>query len=271
MKILVAGAGYIGLPLAQELLKQNHDVTGWVNSEGSREKLFKAGLNVIQADISKEDSWNNFSEEWDAVIYCVSSSRGGVEAYRAVHEQGLALALETQPSIFIYTSSTSVYGQKDGSVVDENSPTEPESPTSQMLVQAEKEVLKNGGMVARLAGIYGPERQHLIQKIQRGETMEDRWLNQIHRDDAVNALKFLLEHPTEGVFNVCDNEPVLWSDFCKWTCEKLQLPLPTQLSSSEKPRKRGKTNKRVSNEKLKSLDWQSFFPSYREGYSSILF
>ncbi|MFZ5805821.1 MAG: NAD-dependent epimerase/dehydratase family protein [Verrucomicrobiota bacterium] len=269
MKILVAGAGYVGGRLARVLAKQGHEVTGWMRSEKNQQQLIQEKLKVICADITQGSSWEKNAQRWDAIVYCVSSSRGGEEAYRKIHQQGLALALEAKPLVFIYTSSTSVYGQKDGSVVDENSETQPESITSKILIQAEQEVLKHGGIVARLAGIYGSERQFWIQKILRGETMKNRRLNQIHRDDAVGALEFLLAHPEKGIFNVCDNDPVLWNDFCQWVCERIPCPMPTKFSSSINHRKRGDTHKCVSNAKLCALGWHPIFPTFREGYAEF--
>lgn len=123
--------------------------------------------------------------------------------------------------------------------------------------------------MARLAGIYGPERGYLFQKIAAQKKIEEheRWINQIHRDDAVGAILFLLEKKKKGIFNVCDDEPVLLSEFCKWTCELLQKPLVKITTPKKTFRKRGMTNKKVSNSKLRALGWELNFPSFREGYT----
>ena len=63
-------------------------------------------------------------------------------------EPGLWLA-DSPPKKFIYTSSTSVYGQNDGSVVTEKSPAEPEADTAKVLVEAEKMLLMAGGSRGR--------------------------------------------------------------------------------------------------------------------------
>lgn len=269
MKILIIGAGYIGLKLGRELLRRGSDVTGWVAAQNSEEKVLQAGLQVICADVSLASSWKKVSREWDAIVYCASSSRQGAAAYRAIHQDGINFALKCKTKHFIYTSSTSVYGQTDGSEVNEQSPTNPLSETSEILLGAEKRILDAGGTVARLAGIYGPQRGYLFQKIATHKKIEEheRWINQIHRGDAVGAILFFLEKNKKGLFNVCDDEPVLLSEFCKWICELLKKPLVQIVPPKENSRKRGVTNKKVSNVKLRSHGWELIFPTFREGYT----
>ncbi|MFH1066368.1 MAG: NAD-dependent epimerase/dehydratase family protein, partial [bacterium] len=188
VKILIIGAGYIGLPLACSLKEQGHKVAGWVASETSRARLEEKGLQTICADVADEKAWAQCDKNWDAVVYCISSSRQGLKAFAAVHQRGLELALSHGAPRFLYVSSTSVYGQNDGSEVNENLPTHPTSEKGKILLEAEERVKKCGGVIARLAGIYGPERGFWLQKILSGapviEGNGERWLNQIHRDDA---------------------------------------------------------------------------------------
>lgn len=272
MKILVIGAGYIGLPLTCSLKNQGHQVTGWVASEPSRARLEKTGVQAICANVTDENSRAQRTN-WDAIVYCVSSSRQGLETFTAVHQRGLELALKCEAERFLYISSTSVYGQNDGSEVNENSPTHPISEKGKILLDAEQRVQSNGGIIARVAGIYGPERGFWFQKIMSGapvlEGNGERWLNQIHRDDVVNALSFLLHRsPQKELWNVCDDEPVRLRDFCQWVCETAGKPLPTFIPPSVTP-SRGKTNKRVSNAKLRAAAYRFLYPTFREGYSTL--
>src|SRR5206468_778781 len=102
------------------------------------------------------------------------------------------------PRKFVYTSSTSVYGQNDGSLVKETSPTEPASETAKVLVATEKVLLeaaqqnKFPGVVLRVAGIYGPERGYWFKQYLNNEARiegkGDRILNMIHREDVTGAI-----------------------------------------------------------------------------------
>jgi nucleoside-diphosphate-sugar epimerase len=275
MRVLVAGAGYVGAVVASRLAEAHHQVTGWVAHEDSAKLLSKKGVTPFVGDVSRDSDWKRLGESWDAMVYAVSTSGGQPEAYRNVHEIGLNHALQLGKSIpFIYTSSTSVYHQTTGEWVTEDSPTQPTAEGSQILLEAEAQVLQSQGVVLRLAGIYGPERSVYLKKIREGSATlpsgGQRWVNQIHRDDAAHAILWALHSGQAGsVFNVCDDEPVLLADLYIWLAEKLKVnPPPT--TDEEPTRKRGLTSKRVSNAKISALGWRPHFRTFREGYLPLL-
>ncbi len=70
------------------------------------------------------------------------------------------------------------------------------------------------------------------------------------------------------IYNVADDEPVMLGDFYAWCAEYLGRPLPP-FGPEKTSRKRGRTNKRVSNAKLRALGWRPIYPSFREGISAI--
>jgi nucleoside-diphosphate-sugar epimerase len=91
----------------------------------------------------------------------------------------------------------------------------------------------------------------------------------VHQVDAVDSLGFLAENDLPGIFNVVDNEPVPQRDWYLWVCEQLKKPLPPY-GPRDLNRKRGWTNKRVSNGKLRSLGWKPRYPTFKEGIAEIL-
>jgi nucleoside-diphosphate-sugar epimerase len=131
-------------------------------------------------------------------------------------------------------------------------------------------VLDNGGIAVRLAGLYGPERSALLQKLLSGEAKidpeHDRFINQIHRDDAAAAIRFLLGQAKleRQIFNLVDNQPTLVSECYRWLAAKLSRPIPPPATSASK-RKRGDSNKRVSNAKLRGLGWTPRYPTFVDG------
>jgi len=198
-----------------------------------------------------------------------------VAAYREVYLEGVRQMNRHQPQARrIFVSSTSVYGQRDGSWVDESSPTEPAAETSRVLVETEREALGAGAIVLRAAGIYGPGRAALFEKFRRGEAVIEgeglRWLNQIHRSDLIAALVHLLDAGVPGeIYNAADDEPVRLRDFYAWCSEKLGKPMPPHGPVDPK-RKRGLTDKRVSNRKLRAAGWAPQFRTFREGLADRL-
>ncbi|MBW8864216.1 MAG: SDR family oxidoreductase [Verrucomicrobia bacterium] len=284
MRVLIVGCGYVGLPLGIELVRQGHTVSGLRRSLAAETELKRAGITPLHADITQPDTLTSLPRDFDWVVNCTASGGGDAENYRKIYLEGnrnlLAWLASSPPKKFIYTSSTSVYAQNDGSVVTEASPTEPEAPTAKVLVGTEKLLLaapQKNTIILRVAGIYGPARGHAFKQFLRGEArIEDdgaRWLNMIHRDDVIGAIIAALERGTPGeIYNVVDGEPVSQLRFFEWLAAQLQKPLPPRAASDvEVWRKRGVTNKRVSNAKLLAgLKYQYQFPDFRAGYAAEL-
>ncbi len=273
LNTLIIGCGYLGQALAQSWLGQSIPVTGWVRTETAVPDLNALGVHPFIGDVASVADWSRIENFFDLVVYCPSSNRGGVEAYRSVFVEGLCLALQKLPSSqLLFISSTSVYGQDDGSLVDEQSPAEPTSQTSRILREAEEIGFRAGAIILRVAGIYGPGRGVLVRKFLDGQAVIEgdgsRWMNQIHRDDVISAIQTLVQHGRRGeVYNICDNVPSSHLEFYQWLANRYQLPLPP-FGPPNIHRKRGTTNKRVQNAKLRSLGWSPQYPDFREGLRS---
>ncbi len=274
-RTLIVGAGYAGRPLAQALRARGDEVTCWVRSPESAAELAAQGLTrTIVGSVADESCWRGQSE-FDVVVHCASSGGGGTAAYREVYLEGVRQMNHFQGKARrIFVSSTSVYGQMDGAWVDETSVTEPASETSRVLLKAENEAVWAGATVVRSAGIYGPGRAALFEKFRRGDAVIEgdgsRWLNQVERSDLIATLQHLLEQGTPGeVYNAADNEPVTLRDFYAWCGRQLGRPSPPN-GPVDPNRKRGLTNKRVSNRKLRATGWTPRFPTFREGLAERL-
>ena len=166
MRVLIVGCGYVGFPLATELVRGGHEVFGLRRSNSSDIAIKAAGVTPLHADISKPDTLRDLPRDFDWVVNCVASGGGGVEEYRQLYLQGMRNLVEwlVMPGVnsprLLYTSSTGVYGQNNGSLVDETSVAEPATDTARVLVEAEKYLLAAGqkktfpAIVLRSSGIY---------------------------------------------------------------------------------------------------------------------
>jgi len=289
MRVLIVGAGYVGLPLGDALVRQGHEVYGLRRSAAAQEALRNAGIIPLTADISRAETLTALPNNFDWVINCAATGGGGVEDYWQLYLEGtqnlidwlLPAFARRRDARFVYTSSTGVYGQNDGSLVDESSPTEPASNTARILVATELTLLaaaraKNfPAMLLRAAGIYGPERGYLLRQFlsdeARLEGEGNRMLNMIHRDDLIRAIITALERGMPGeIYNAVDDEPVSQLGFYSWLAEKLGRPLPPVATiQPEMARRRGLTSKRISNRKLRNeLGCELEFPTFREGYTA---
>jgi len=273
-RALVAGCGYVGVATAELFHAAGWEVEGWTQSAESAAKLAGKAYTVRAVDISSTEAVKAAASDFDAVIDCASSGGGGAESYRRVHFEGARNLLTVlQAATFLYTSSTSVYAQTGGEWVDEESAAEPLHETGLILLESEDLVLQSGGVVSRLAGIYGPNRSALLRKFLSGEARIDasreRYLNQAHRDDIAAALFLLVNLPDErrpanSIFNVVDDQPITERACYEWLAERLSRPVPPT-STVARTSKRGLSNKRVRNAKLRGLGWIPQFPTFAIG------
>ena len=281
MRSLIIGCGYVGEALGQRLIALGHNVTGIRRADEQNDRLAKLCIHPLNLDITKAGALDRLEEPFDHVVIAVSSSRGGREAHQRIFGAGIANItawLETNsgcPAVFI--SSTSVYRQTEGEWVDENSTTAMDTATSKVLRQAEDRVasLKNPVTILRSSGIYGPGRGYLFQQFMNGaatiEGTGGRFLNMVHRDDLVEAIIRSFDG-NSGTFNITDDEPVSQLDFFKWLSERTNRPLPPFAPEPDpSTRKRGITNKRVSNKRFKeALGFKYTHPTFREGLETEL-
>jgi len=167
MRVLIVGCGYVGVPLGAELVRLGHEVFGLRRSHAAEDELKAAGIRPLIGDVTRPETLATLPHDFDWVVNCVAAG-GNADNYRAIYLQGTRNLIEwlapKPPKKFVYTSSTSVYAQNDGSQVKESSPTEPLAETSKILVETEKVLLaavaeqKFPAVILRVAGMVEPRR-----------------------------------------------------------------------------------------------------------------
>jgi len=268
--ILIAGCGYVGEATAQLFHDAGWEVEGWAASAESAAKLSGKAYPVAAVDLAERDQVFTHVKNFDSVIHCASTRGGGLDLYERVYHQGARNLLEAfARSTTIFASSTSVYAQKNGEWVTEESPAKPQRETGRILRETENLVLARGGIVTRFAGIYGPGRSALLKRFLDGDATidpeNDRFVNQVHRDDIAAALFLLLDRNVGSgeIYNVVDDEPIRQSECYRWLAGRLNRLAPPLAQSTSEP-KRGRSNKRVSNAKLRRLGWAPSYPTFVE-------
>lgn len=274
--VLVLGAGYVG----EALLRRLADVG--CPSYALRRNFVRPppAARAIAADLNDPETFAKLPRDLRFIVYLLSPDASSDDAYRSAYVTGLVSLLASEAvrnsplERILFASSTAVYGQTDGSLVDEQSPTEPEGFSGQRLLEAEA-VLRTSGVpsvVVRFAGIYGPGRQRLLTSVREGTASvgpRPHITNRIHRDDCAGFLLHLmqLENP-EPLYVGVDDEPSDLRVVLEWLAQRLDAP-PPRTSDAGSARERG-GNKRCSNRLLRASGYELAYPSFREGYSALI-
>ena len=165
-----------------------------------------------------------------------------------------------RPRFCVFTGSTSVYPQNDGSAVTEESRTGG-TPTGDVLLEAERLALGAGGAVVRLGGIYGPDRTRFIEAARTGAPTSgdpDGFINFIHRDDAAAALHHVGKLGLAGIWNAVDDRPVRRMELAE--AIRSGTPLPDSVAAVCDHRTPS-SGKRVRNAKLRAAGWTPRYPT----------
>jgi nucleoside-diphosphate-sugar epimerase len=265
---LVIGCGYLGRRVAN-VWRASRPVAALTRSRA--EELQRDGLQPIVGDVLDANSLMNLPLA-STVLYAVGLDRSAGRSMREVYVNGLANVVRqvrcTGP--FIYISSTSVYGQRDGSWVDESSLTEPLEESGRVVLEAERTLrsLRPDAIVLRFGGIYGPNRVLRRQALLAGEPLTidaEKWLNLIHVSDGVTAVLAACERGEAGAtYNVCDDEPVTRRAF--YTESAIVLQAPPAMFAYQAMTIASEANRRVRNRRLcEQLGWRPHHASYRDG------
>jgi nucleoside-diphosphate-sugar epimerase len=182
-----------------------------------------------------------------------------------------------RPKRIVMTSSTSVYGQRRGEHIDEDSPTHPTQFRGETLLAAEGLLAASGlsSVVVRLGGIYGPGREGLIDRCKAGELRLrgfEHFTNRIHRDDAAGLLRHLLFHEAPAsLYLGVDQESADEATLFQWLAEQLGVDPPTEEEADRGERgRRGVGSKRCSNRLARESGYRFRYPTFREGYRELI-
>jgi len=272
-RILIAGCGDVGTALGVRLRDDGHEVWGLRR----RAANLPDAILPVAADLAAPSGLDALPRDIEIVYYAAAADGRSDQAYRAAYVDGVrhlqeALCSQARPPRrFIFVSSTGVYGQRDGSWVDEDSRTEPAGFSGRRLLEGEALALgaAGGGVVVRFGGIYGPGRDRLIRLVRDGAPCrEGLYTNRIHRDDCAGALAHLLavEEPASVYLGV-DDEPAAQCEVMTWLAERLGVAPPSRAPGGDRP---SRGNKRCRNRRLRASGYRFLYPSYREGYSALL-
>jgi len=275
--ILIAGCGDIGCLLGTQLTQEGHQVFGLRRDISALPEC----IQPIQANLTVP--LKGLPKQIDYVFYMASAGKYKDTAYYQAYVLGLKniiSALKDTPiKRLFFISSSSVFGQNNGEEVNELSSTDDSIFSTKRLLEGENTALDSGlnATIIRFGGIYGPERTHLIDLIQEGKAhcMENVWSNRIHSEDCAGLLHHLVKlnennpDSLESLYVGVDDHPTLSCEVYDWLAEQLCAPEADRNEPTETSRLM-RSNKRISNAKIRATGYSFKYPTYKEGYLELL-
>jgi len=272
-RVLLAGCGDLGLRVARRLLARGDTV--WALRRTPPDES-DDGVRWLAGDLGRADGLAGLPEGITRVVYLPAPGARDEAVYRAVFVDGLrhlwqALDAGTLRRVLL-VSSSAVYGAHDEGAVDEATAPAPLAFNGRVLLEAERWLAARpvSSVVLRLAGLYGPGRMGLVERLRAGRASVPRdrshWANRLHVDDAAAAIAHLLYLPdAQPLYIGSDGTPlpldVLYDDLAR----RLGAPLP---AAGPAPAAVG--SKRLDNTRLRQSGFTPRWPDAREGYAALL-
>lgn len=268
-RVLLAGCGDVGTALGLRLSERGWAATG-VRRHADRLPAPLAGVSLDLTDPGEERL-----PDVDAVVVTLTADGHDVAGYEHTYLgglRGLRRSLGEQEPLVVLVSSTGVLGGGDGERVTEATPPNPQRPTAHVLLAAEELAaeLFSDLVIVRPAGIYGPGRTSMVERVRRGAPLAHRRVtNRIHRDDLVTVLATVLSSAEPPrLLHAVDHDAALLGDVAAHLADRLGAPVPPDDSGPGE----GPLGKIVGGELVHALvpreAWR--YPTFREGYDALL-
>ena len=274
-RLLIFGCGFLGLRVAHQWRDRGGTVATVTRSEEKAAQLAAQGIEPILADLMRPETLTALPSV-SCVLYCVGYDRSSPWPKESLYIDGLTRVLEAMQGRidrFVYVSSSSVYGQDDGSWIDETSATEPATDGGRICLAAEQRLRQRveHATILRMSGLYGPDRLLArVDQLRAGEPIggnPEAWLNLIHGDDSARACVAALTVPSPGpLYLVSDDRPLIRRDYFTALAERVGAPTPVFSGAPTSRHTPDGLNKRCRNERVKrelGLKWQ--YPEIAQG------
>ena len=282
--LLIAGCGDIGTRLGRVMTGRGWTVYG-LRRHTTAMSAMDGGkpFAMMRADLNDPGSLNELPDA-ECVLYIASADDFSEEAYRRAYVDGLRNLLAAThrhggERLLLFVSSTGVYGQDDGSWVDESSPTEPRGFNGRIMLEGEAVAAAAPGPCVRVrfSGIYGPGRTRTLRQVRDGLPAPQQpvaWTNRIHTEDCVGVLAHLLQRHHAGqapasLYLASDDTPAPLAEIHRYLAAELGLRQGGAEGSHPGGSRRA-GSKRCSNRRLRDSGYRFRYPDYRAGYRALL-
>jgi nucleoside-diphosphate-sugar epimerase len=282
-RLLIIGCGDVGLRVLK-LLAGRWRVFALTSSPSRAAGLRAAGAVPLVGNLDEAVTLARLAGLADLVLHLAPPARDGDMDLRTRH---LLTALARKPpAALVYASTTGVYGDCGGALIDETRALNPATDRARRRVDAEAQLRAFGRRhgtrigLLRIPGIYARDREggHPRERLARGTPVlrveDDVFTNHIHADDLAHAcLLALLRGLPQRAVNVCDDSQLLMGDYFDLAADLAGLPRPERITRAEAVERMNpmqlsfwSESRRLSNDRLKrELRLALRYPTAREG------
>ncbi|HBE67511.1 MAG TPA: hypothetical protein DDW52_05110 [Planctomycetaceae bacterium] len=285
VRLLMIGVGYVGSEVAKQVVAAGGEVFGLTRSVDRSAQLQAIGVQPVVASWHRPDTLRSLPR-FNHILVTVPH-REVNDLGEQTHVRGLENLFSAISSgsadphqvRWTYLSTTGVFTDSDGSLVNEQSPASPTRIGPRIALAAEEWLagkLESQISILRLAGIYGPGRIPLAAKIQEGGPIAvptEGFLNLIHVADIA---QFVLYDIAVGLqqprYVVSDGNPVQRLEFYTELARLSGIDQPTFIPpETGSPKARRATNKRIDPRLIHDETGATLkFPNYRSGLKQSL-
>ncbi len=238
----IIGCGWLGLPLAKALIKEEFTVYGSTTSDSTYTTLTESNIHPCKLLIDDKhritcSDPDIFSS--DIIIITLPFKRSFSEPQDYVLQlKALLSTIEERNRCHsvLFTSSTSIYPLNNG-IVTEDTPIEPKNPRQQALLDVEQYLLSLSSIdtcILRCGGMYGNDRHignFLSGKKVKGNGQEP--VNLIHLYDLIGIITLIVKRPIKNsIYNLVSTDHPSKSDLYHFHCIKNGISPPTFTDTS---------------------------------------
>lgn len=241
-KIFFAGFGDIARRISEQPEVTNAQMALITRSEEKFSQLAAQGFETILGSFDDPENLDPLPLAGRTVFYTAPPPGGGFSDPRVGVFCG-QICEDNRPEKLIYISTSGVYGDCGGALVDEKTPINPQTARAKRRAHAEAQFRQTAEQYAvplvilRVTGIYGPTRLPL-QRLQQNHPVltpeESNITNRIHAEDLARiCVAAALKGEAGDIYNVSDGEHGTMTDYFNVVADYFGLQRPAQISRAE--------------------------------------
>ncbi len=213
-KIAILGCGWLGFPLAKELVKEGYIINGSTTTESKLGQFSDVGIIPYLIDLNHFESNNKVHNFFDVDVLYInlppSKASNDNNSYAGNFEKIIPFIEQSRIKKVVFISATSVY-ENTNEWVNEDS-VKSLGNRGQRLLKAENIFINNTSfksIIIRFGGLNGNGRNPVKYLSSKSEISgKDEPINMIHIQDCIAISKLAIENEITGIHNaVSDKHP----------------------------------------------------------------